>query len=80
MEDLYEFQQEKGLYATVEFKWNDKTRTLTIGTRKGSFPGMAQQRTFNIILVGQNHGCGEKPTEKSDRTVYYNGKQLALKL
>jgi hypothetical protein len=74
------YNYEKGMFATVEFKWNDKTKTLTIGDRKGSFPGMLRQRMFNIIIVGKNHGCGKRPTEKSDRTANYNGKQLVVKL
>ncbi|WP_288287564.1 TIM-barrel domain-containing protein, partial [uncultured Prevotella sp.] len=40
------YNYEKGQYATITFQWNDKARTLTIGERKGSYPGMLQKRQF----------------------------------
>jgi alpha-D-xyloside xylohydrolase len=30
-------------------KWNDRTRILTIGERKGSYPGMIEKRQFTVI-------------------------------
>ena len=38
------YNYEKGQYATITFQWNDKARTLTIGERKGSYPGMLQNK------------------------------------
>ena len=34
------YNYEKGVYSTITFSWNDKARKLTIGARKGDFPGM----------------------------------------
>ena len=53
--ELYEdegdnYNYEKGIYATVPFEWNDKTATLTIGERKGSYPGMLKTRKFTVAL------------------------------
>ena len=36
--DTYNY--EKGAYATTPLHWNDASHTLTIGDRKGEFPGM----------------------------------------
>ncbi|MDR1896111.1 MAG: DUF5110 domain-containing protein, partial [Prevotellaceae bacterium] len=33
------YNYEKGIYSTITFHWNDKNRSLTIGNRKGDFPG-----------------------------------------
>ena len=44
------YNYEKGQYATITFHWNDRSRTLTIDARKGSYPGMLQQRQFTIVL------------------------------
>jgi alpha-D-xyloside xylohydrolase len=44
------YNYEKGAYATIDFVWNDNTRTLRIGARKGSYPGMLQTRQFTIVL------------------------------
>ncbi|MBO4825664.1 MAG: DUF5110 domain-containing protein [Prevotella sp.] len=46
--DGYEYEQ--GQYATILFQWNDRSRTLTICDRKGSYPGMLTSRKFTIVL------------------------------
>ena len=43
------YNYEKGQYATITFLWNDKARTLTIGERKGNYPGMLTKRQFTVI-------------------------------
>ena len=43
------YNYEKGAYSTITFDWNDKSRTLTIGERKGSFPGMLTSRQFTVV-------------------------------
>lgn len=81
---LYEDQNdsynyEKGLYATIDFVWNDKDWTLTINDQQGSFPGMIRKRTFNIVLVKPNHGNGLETTA-ADKAVAYNGGKKVVKL
>ena len=46
--DNYNYEQ--GYYATITFVWNDKARTLTIGTRQGGYKGMILDRQFTIVL------------------------------
>lgn len=46
------YNYEKGLRSTIEFKWNDKSRQLTIAKRQGSFPGMLTSRVFRVRLAG----------------------------
>ena len=45
------YNYEKGLYAMIDFRYDDIIRRLTIGKREGEFPGMLQERTFNVTLV-----------------------------
>ncbi len=76
--DLYEDQNdnynyEKGIYSTIKFNWNDAKKVLVINGRKGSFPGMLNERTFNILLVNVNVGTGVGVTEKIEKIVKYNG-------
>jgi alpha-D-xyloside xylohydrolase len=66
------YNYEKGVYATIEFKWNDKAKTLTIDTRKGTYPGILKDRVFNVILVNTNHGVGAEII-KPDKAIAYNG-------
>lgn len=56
------YNYERGLYSTIQMKWNDKSRTLTIGKRNGQFDGMLSQRTFNVKVIGG-----------TTKTVTYNG-------
>ena len=44
------YNYEKGIYTTITFHWNNKSRTLTIGNRKGEYPGMLKTRQFTIVL------------------------------
>ena len=74
--DNYDYQQ--GLYATIPLHWDDLQHTLTIGTRKGGFPGMLQGRTIHVVFVGENHGAGSEPTAGADQVVRYEGKELAI--
>ncbi|HXI69681.1 MAG TPA: TIM-barrel domain-containing protein [Verrucomicrobiae bacterium] len=69
--DNYDY--ESGTYATISFTWNDAIQTLTIGQRQGSFPGMLQSRTFNIVWVSSGHGAGVPSTVNADVTVQYSG-------
>ncbi|MDE5919669.1 MAG: DUF5110 domain-containing protein, partial [Duncaniella sp.] len=50
------YNYEKGLYSTIGFIWNDKTRTLTIADRQGEYPGMLSTRKFNVVVCdGKSH-------------------------
>jgi len=62
------YNYEKGIFSEIDFKWADRSRTLTIDRRKGEFPGMLQQRRFNIVLP-----------DGTSRTVEYNGRKQTVK-
>jgi alpha-D-xyloside xylohydrolase len=74
--DTYNY--EKGVYALIEFKWNDAKRELVVEGRKGSFPGMLKTRDFHVVLVGPEHGTGIEVTEKPDRVVTYDGSRQTV--
>ncbi len=76
--DNYDYQ--KGIYSTITFTWNDAGKVLTIGKRKGSFPGMLKERKFRIVVVSKNNGTGMNAVEKYDKVVTYNGKKVAVQL
>jgi alpha-D-xyloside xylohydrolase len=57
------------MYSTITFKWNDKSKTLTVDRRKGDFPGMLKERKFNIKVAGG-----------AEKTVTYTGKRLSIKM
>ncbi len=72
------YNYEKGFYSTILFRWNDKKQTLTIGERKGNFPGMLKDRKFNIIFVNKDHGVGVRPEKSPDKIINYNGKKIVI--
>ncbi len=51
-DDGVSYAYEKGDYSVIPIHWDDASRTLTLGPREGSFPGMLQSRTFNVRLAG----------------------------
>ncbi len=74
--DNYDY--EKGAYATIPLHWDDAARTLTVGDRKGQFPGMLESRSFRVVFVGENHGVGINPADEADKIVQYSGKQITV--
>jgi alpha-D-xyloside xylohydrolase len=75
--DNYDY--EKGVHATVPFHWDDAAKTLTIGAREGSYPGMPSTRVFHIVWVGEGHGVSTPSTTQVDRNVTYTGDELRIK-
>ncbi len=73
------YNYEKGIYATILFKWDDKSRTLTIGPRNGTFPGMLEKRAFRIVWVEKGHGVGLEVTKDAAQTVTYSGKTISIR-
>ncbi len=73
------YNYEKGVYATIPLHWDDSNGTLTIGDRKGEFPGMLQNRTFRVVIVRENHGVGVGPSDEPDKIVQYSGTKLEVK-
>jgi len=74
------YNYEKGAYAIIAFQWDDATRQLTIEDRKGEFPGMLKERTFNVVLVNKDHGTGVEATGMPDKVVSYEGTKQLVQL
>jgi alpha-D-xyloside xylohydrolase len=58
--------------------WNDSNKTLTIGARKGSFPGMLSERKFNVVIVDDKNGTGLEPSEIFDKEIVYFGEEIEV--
>jgi len=76
--DTYHY--EKGTFATIPLAWDDAGKTLTIGARKGDFPGMLKDHTFNIVIVHDNHGQGVATVDAPDQVIKYSGAELKVKI
>jgi alpha-D-xyloside xylohydrolase len=73
------YNYEKGKYATIPLHWDSEKSTLTIGDRKGEFPGMLKQRTFRVVFVHKDHGVGVGEALEADQVVKYTGAKLEVK-
>ncbi|MDH7459781.1 glycoside hydrolase family 31 protein [Chitinophagaceae bacterium 26-R-25] len=62
------YNYEKGVFATITFKWNNAKHQLEILDRKGKFPGMLEKRAFNVVLVNT----------KKAKSVEYVGKRVVV--
>lgn len=72
------YNYKNGVYSTIRFSWNNKKKTLTIEDRKGSFPGMIANRTFNIVFVNSEQGIGAELSVAYDYVVSYSGKKVTI--
>ena len=77
-DDGVTYDYEKGAYATIPIHWDDASRTLTLGERKGAFPGMLKERTFTVIVVDPGHPSGFAP-DASGTEVRYDGTEVTCK-
>jgi alpha-D-xyloside xylohydrolase len=81
--ELYEddgstYAYETGASSRIAFTWNDATRTLSIGTRQGTFAGMLMERTFQIVLVTSGKPVGFSFTPTADASVTYTGQAVEV--
>ena len=74
------FDYEKGAFSEIPIRWEDKTSTLAIGERSGTFDGMLSRRTFRVVLVSRNHPAGFPFSPTQSRSVAYTGTAIHLKL
>jgi alpha-D-xyloside xylohydrolase len=70
-DDNETYSYEKGERATYDLVWNDAAKTLSIGARKGTFPGLVKERQLKIVIPGN---------EASAKTIFYKGKAMKVRL
>ena len=79
------YNYEKGMYATIEFEWDESDQTLTIENRKGSFPGMLPERNFIVRIVDKSIAVGVFDSHKDGgvercKTIHYTGTKIVERL
>jgi len=62
------YNYEKGVYTEIPISWNNTSRKLTIGARKGAYEGMLKNRKFTVTLQ-----------DGTQKNVDYNGKAISVK-
>jgi alpha-D-xyloside xylohydrolase len=76
--NLYEdegdgYGYESGSYSVIPISYSQSTGKVTIGHRTGSFPGMKESRTFNVVFVAPGKGVDTTVTATPDCVIPYSG-------
>ena len=82
--ELYEdegdnYEYEKGAYSIIPFIWNETSKTLIIGERKGQYKGMLNTRNFRVVFVDKQKGTNHELSNDVDNSVEYNGKEIIIR-
>ena len=72
-DDNETYDYEKGQHATYDLVWNDAAKTLAIGARQGTFPGMVAKRELKIVLATA------KANSATGKNITYTGKSLEIR-
>jgi alpha-D-xyloside xylohydrolase len=72
------YDYEHGAYSIISFSYDDNSRTLVIGERQGSFPGMVEEREFRVVLVDRDHPRPLGFSAVPDQTIRYTGTQVSI--
>ncbi|MBN2163358.1 MAG: DUF5110 domain-containing protein [Pontiellaceae bacterium] len=78
-DDNETYNYEKGQYATYELAWDDADKTLTIGPRKGAFPGMVAKRQLHVVLALPGENSGIEAGFAGVQTIMYSGLPVQVK-
>jgi alpha-D-xyloside xylohydrolase len=83
--NLYEdegtnYNYEKGAFSVIPIKYNEATKTITVGDRKGSFNGMLSKRVFRINIITPGRSKGLDFDAKCDKAIAHEGKKITIKL
>lgn len=74
------YNYEKGLFSEIPFVYNNTLNRLVIGDRKGSFPGMQENRIFHIITVSDTRPISFEEDPDPDMEIEYNGQRIEIEL
>lgn len=73
------YDYEKGAYSVIPFTYNEGTKSLTIGERKGTFPQMLPRRTIRVVKIAPSVAKGLERA-RWEKEVSYEGKSVVVKM
>jgi len=72
-DDGYDYEKNK--YSTIELRWNDETKAITIGERLGSFDNMVVKRKYRFIIA-ENKPYAEETYDYKE--IEYDGTNVTV--
>jgi alpha-D-xyloside xylohydrolase len=79
-DDGLTYDYEKGRYSAIPIRWVDSERTLLVGAREGSYPGMPQERSFRVVVIDADNPQPWNPDAEGVLKVQYSGNPFEAKL
>jgi alpha-D-xyloside xylohydrolase len=74
------YNYEKGKYSKIDFIYDDQGQTLTVSNRRGSFEGMPESRTINVVYVTRENAQGMDTSPQKTKTTKYTGEAVTIYL
>jgi alpha-D-xyloside xylohydrolase len=81
--ELYEddgvsYGYESGKFSRIPLSYDASEKKLTIGARRGSYPGMAERRTFHVRWINADAKSPSDFSARPDNSVEYTGTEIAI--
>lgn len=73
------YNYENGAFSWIPFSYDEVSQTLKIGKRRGEFPGMLTERTFEIVWVSKAQPVALDLAADAPERVRYSGAEIAIK-
>jgi alpha-D-xyloside xylohydrolase len=74
------YNYEKGIYAQIPMHYNEAGKSLVIGKREGSFPGMIRERTFQVVWINKDKAVPLDFNRKPNTIIKYTGQEQTIKM
>lgn len=74
------YNYERGQFVSVSLRYEEETKTLTIGPRKGTYKGILEERIFQIVWVKTDHPAGVGLETLTPQEIRYSGEEVTLKM
>lgn len=78
-DEAVNYNYQKGQFEKIKVSYDEASKTLTIGAREGSYPGMLQKRTFEIVWIDKDNPSGIGLTANPDQVITYTGDVVTVK-
>ncbi|WP_162233688.1 DUF5110 domain-containing protein, partial [Sphingomonas sp. Leaf62] len=69
-----------GQSSQIPLMWNEATKTLTIGARKGSFPGMVAKRAMSVRFHTPGKAVAPDFADNAATAFVYDGREVGVRL
>lgn len=66
------YSYENGAYSLIPFRYDEATKTLAVGVRRGEFAGMPKVRKLKVVYVSKNTPAG------ATKEVVYSGSRMEM--